>query len=295
MATSDFDTVADRLYAGDPADFVAERTAAARAAGDAGLARRIRGLRKPTAAAAFVNHLAWKDSAPLRELAELGEQLREAHEHLAGPRLRELAHRRAELVRRIMGEAHGLSESVAREVEDTLEAVVAGPDVARLALAGRLTSKANQNADQWLSLPVKESSRPRPSAKDKAGTEKAGPGKGRADKSAAGKAGSDKPASGKSAADKSVAEKARAEKRRAEQQREREERRRRETEARKARATAERDLVRAQRVAEQANARVTEVRKRLTEAEDRAARAAEELATAREAFEKADQAAENPG
>ncbi|WP_020657432.1 hypothetical protein [Amycolatopsis benzoatilytica] len=157
MATSDFDSVADRLYAGEPAAFVAERTAAARAAKEAGdveLARRIRALRKPTAAAAHINRLARAGSGPLTELAALGEQLRDAHEHLDGARLRELAHRRSELVQRIVRDAAALSESVVREVEETLEAIVADAEVARQALAGRLTSKAHHDADRWLSLPT---------------------------------------------------------------------------------------------------------------------------------------------
>ncbi|GAA3574980.1 hypothetical protein GCM10022222_69430 [Amycolatopsis ultiminotia] len=261
VATPDFDTVADRLYAGDPAEFVTERTAAAgaaKSAGDAELARRIRALRKPTAAAAFVNRLARADSPALRELAELGARLREAHEQLAGTRLRELAHRRADLLRQIRREGTGLSESVAREVEQTLEAIVADPELARIALAGRLTAKAHQEADQWLSLPVKENTRPRSSEKDR------------------------RPASA-------------AKEQRQREQRQREEQRRRQAKASKARAEAERELVRAQRVAEQADARVTDLRERLTEAEDRAARAADELAKARSAFEKADQAVENPG
>ncbi|WP_033294277.1 hypothetical protein [Amycolatopsis jejuensis] len=254
MATSDFDTVADRLYAGQPADFVAERTAAARAAkdaGDADLASRIRALRKPTAAAAYVNRLARDGSTPLSELAALGEQLRTAHEQLDGSRLRELAQQRAELVQRIVRDASGLSESVAREVEETLEAVVADADVARLALAGRLTSKARQDADQWLSLPQNPVpiKKKRQSEKDR----------------------------------KAEEERLRAE----------EEARIRALERRqavRARAEAERNLQRAERTAEQADARVTELRDRLAEAEERAARAATDLAKAQVTFEEADDA-----
>ena len=178
MATSDFDTVADRLYAGEPAEFVADRTAAARAAKEAGdveLARRIRALRKPTAAAAYINRLARAGSAPLTELAGLGEQLRAAHEQLDGARLRELAHRRSALVQRIVRDATALSESVAREVEETLEAIVADTEVAQLALSGRLTSKARQDADRWLSLPTNPApaKKTRQSEKDRKAEEEA--------------------------------------------------------------------------------------------------------------------------
>lgn len=277
----DFDTVADDLYAGEPASFVASRTAAARAAkseGDAALARRIQALRKPTTAAFFVNRLARDGSPALAELSDLGDRLRAAHASLAGDQLRELAQRRAELVRSVLRDAPDLSDSVAREVEETLETVVADPAVARLVLAGRLTSVAHQDADQWLSLPASSSA----SAKKKP-TLAAAPAK--------------KPAPAKEnprrkqADEKAAREK--SEKDRATQERERaarEEWQRKASAATRERAEASRTLVRTERIAEQADARLSELRARLADAEDRAARAAADLTAARAAFDKADEA-----
>ncbi|MFJ4099469.1 hypothetical protein [Amycolatopsis japonica] len=147
----DFDEVADELYAGDPAEFVAvrnQRAKEAKAAGDAALAERIRALRKPTLAATILNRRA--GSPELAELAKLGDELRKAHSALAGEDLRKLAKRRQELVNRILRDERSMSESVSREVEATLEAVVADPEVAALALAGRLSSGADSTGDQWL-------------------------------------------------------------------------------------------------------------------------------------------------
>ncbi|MFI5609110.1 hypothetical protein [Amycolatopsis sp. NPDC051903] len=272
MAAPDFDTVAEDLYAGEPAEFVASRTAAAREAkkaGDAELARRIQALRKPTTAAFFVNRLARDGSAALTELAELGDRLRTAHANLAGAELRELAQRRTELVRGVLRDAPGLSDAVAREVEETLETVVADPDVARLVLAGRLTSVAHQDVDQWLSWPAPA-----------AGAPKKKPAKPQAAKEKPRKA-DEKAARAKSEKDRRDRERERAE---------REDHQRKVTAATRDRAEASRALVRAERVAEQADARVTELRERLADAEERAARAAEELSTAQAAFEKADEA-----
>ncbi|WP_410599852.1 hypothetical protein [Amycolatopsis sp. lyj-90] len=147
----EFDEVADELYAGDPAVFVSvrnQRAKEAKVAGDAALAERIRALRKPTLAATILNRRA--GSPELEELARLGEDLRRAHSALAGSDLRKLTRQRQDLVNRILRGERAMSEPVAREVEATLEAVVADPEVAALALAGRLSSGADSAGDQWL-------------------------------------------------------------------------------------------------------------------------------------------------
>ncbi|MDX3193132.1 hypothetical protein PV458_32390 [Streptomyces sp. MN03-5084-2B] len=263
----DFDTVAGELYGGDLAEFVSARNAAVKAAkagGDAELAKRIQQLRKPTTAAAIVNGLARDDSDQLRELAELGTELRDAHTRLAGDELRALTRRRGELVRRILHELPSMSDTVTREVEATLEAVAAEPDTAALALAGRLTSVAHQDTDQWFSL-----------------------------------AASVPPATGKrpeKLVDKAAPARPKRDHRREEEERkqaraERERLRKEAAERDKDRAVAERDLVRTERAAEQATARVDDLRERLAEAEERAGRAAAELETAKAAFAEADAAA----
>ncbi|MFF1612903.1 hypothetical protein ACFVYA_34480 [Amycolatopsis sp. NPDC058278] len=264
----DFDTVAGELYGGDLAEFVSARNAAVKAAkagGDAELAKRIQQLRKPTTAAAIVNGLARDDSDQLRELAELGAELRDAHTRLAGDELRALTRRRGELVRRILHELPSMSDTVTREVEATLEAVAAEPDTAALALAGRLTSVAHQDTDQWFSL-----------------------------------AASVPPATGKRSAklvDKAEPARPKRDHRREEEEErararaERERLRKEAAERDKERAVAERDLVRTERAAEQATARVNDLRERLAEAEDRAGRATAEFETAKAAFDEADAAA----
>ncbi|WP_410568067.1 hypothetical protein [Amycolatopsis sp. cmx-4-61] len=263
----DFDTVAGELYGGDLAEFVSARNKAAKAAkaeGDAELAKRIQQLRKPTTAAAIVNGLGRDDSEQLRELAELGAELRDAHTRLAGDELRALTRRRGELVRRILHELPSMSDTVSREVEATLEAVAADPDTAALALAGRLTSMAHQDTDQWFSL-----------------------------------AASVPPVTGKrpeKLVDKAEPAKPKRDHRREEEDRkraraERERLRKEAAERDRDRAAAERDLVRTERAAEQAKARVDDLRERLAEAEERAERETAEFEKAKAAFEEADAAA----
>ncbi|HEY2057142.1 MAG TPA: hypothetical protein VGH57_02120 [Amycolatopsis sp.] len=269
----DFDTVAEALYSGEPGEFVAARTAAARdatAAGDRELAARIRALRKPTRAAFVINRLARDGAASLTELAALGQRLREAHTNLAGAELRDLAHRRNELVRRIMADAPNLSDAVAREVEETLEAMVADPSVAELALAGRLTSMAQQDADQWLSLPVSSVASKKP-APTKAVPKKA--------------------ASPSVERKKAEEDRQARERERAQAHARREEQRRKAAAAQRERAEAARTLIRAEHAAEQADARVTDLRTRLADAEARATQATKDLTAARSAFEAAKKAA----
>ncbi|MEU0793751.1 hypothetical protein ABZ342_27070 [Amycolatopsis sp. NPDC005961] len=265
----DFDTVAGELYGGDLAEFVSARNAAAKAAkaeGNAELAAKIRELRKPTTAAAIVNRLAREDDAELRELAELGDELRDAHTRLAGDDLRALTRRRGELVRRIVHGLPSMSDTVSREVEATLEAVAADPGTAELAVAGRLTSVAHQDTDQWFTLAANAAP---PSAGKRPAklVEKAEPAKPKRDHR-------------------------REEEERRQARAERERLRKEAAELAKERAVAERDLVRTERAAEQATARVEDLRTRLAEAEERAERATAEFEKAKETYEQADNAAE---
>ncbi|WP_372664251.1 hypothetical protein [Amycolatopsis kentuckyensis] len=270
----DFDTVAGELYGGDLAEFVSARNAAAKAAkaeGDAELAAKIRELRKPTTAAAIVNRLARDDPDELRELAEVGDELRDAHTRLAGDDLRALTRRRGQLVRRIVHGLPSMSDTVSREVEATLEAVAADPDTAALALAGRLTSVAHQDTDQWFTLAA-TASPPSSGRRPARMVEKAEP------------ATSKRPEKDRrqQEADRRERERVRAE---------RERLRKEAAELAKERAVAERDLVRTERAAEQATARVEDLRTRLAEAEERAERATAEFEEAEETFDRADKAA----
>jgi hypothetical protein len=141
--------VADELYTRAPSAFTAardERAAEARASGDAGLAAEIRKLRRPTVSAWLVNLLAREAPGQVGELLELGASLREAQQALAGERLRDLSAQRGRLVTALVQEAKRLaaqagqpvSAQVEREVQDTLEAALADPDIAEAVRSGRL-------------------------------------------------------------------------------------------------------------------------------------------------------------
>ena len=112
------------LYGGDPADFVAVRkelAAAARTAGERDAAREIAALRKPTAAAAAVNHL---DDGAISDVLALGEQMRAAQTSLDAATLKELSARRQELLQQIVTR-HDLNGSLAEAVRATLLAAIA--------------------------------------------------------------------------------------------------------------------------------------------------------------------------
>jgi hypothetical protein len=144
-----FDAVVDQLYALPPAEFVAAREAqakAARAAGDRDLAARIRTLRRPTAGAWMVNLLARERPELLRQLVELGGELRAAQEGLRGEDLRALSGQRQQVVSALVEEARRLSraagqrgsEEAAYEVERTLLAALADADVGEQVASGAL-------------------------------------------------------------------------------------------------------------------------------------------------------------
>jgi chromosome segregation ATPase len=141
----------DDLYAAKPEDFTALRTELATAAkkrGEADAAKRISAARKPTTAAWIVNLLALRNADAKRRLADLGDQLREAHAAMDGERIRGLSsgQRRLvdELARAAFEEADVADPSAALrdDVTGTLQAAIADPDVA--ARLGRLTK-----AERW--------------------------------------------------------------------------------------------------------------------------------------------------
>ncbi|MFD5163573.1 hypothetical protein ACFWMJ_36915 [Streptomyces hawaiiensis] len=145
----DYDSVADELYALRPEEFTAARASAmasARTAGDRELAERIRALRKPSLAAWVSNLLVRNSPGEVEPLLRLGEGLRQAHQDLDGAQLRELSRRQHALIRALSLQArqlaeeagHPIGESVQREVESTLHAVLADPDAARAWAGGRL-------------------------------------------------------------------------------------------------------------------------------------------------------------
>lgn len=144
----DLDSAADELYGGAREDFTPRRkelAKEARSAGDATLAAAIEKLAKPTTSAWLANQLARDAGADVDEVAELGDAFREAHAKLAGDDLRALSQRRTKLVAALVrqaGKLNGaaLTEGVTRELEDIFTTAIADAEVARVLIAGRLTS-----------------------------------------------------------------------------------------------------------------------------------------------------------
>ncbi|MGH3366445.1 MAG: hypothetical protein ACRDOY_04520 [Nocardioidaceae bacterium] len=149
----DLDSVADELYGLPPSEFTAQRNARAkqaRADGHRELASGIQDLAKPSTSAWLVNQLARRLGADLEPLIELGRDLREASSNVSGDELRALTRQRHEVVNALVQQARSLaakdglrvSESIATEVRQTLDASLADSAVAEAVLSGRLTRPA---------------------------------------------------------------------------------------------------------------------------------------------------------
>ncbi|MDX2593736.1 hypothetical protein PV343_16035 [Streptomyces sp. WI03-4A] len=146
----DLDAVADELYGLAPDDFTTARDTrakAARAAGNRELAGEIRRLRRPTLAAWASNLLVRERPTEVRNLLQLGEGLRQAHQDLDGERLRELSVRQHQLTFALARQAaeltaragRSIGEAARQDVQDTLQAALADPEAAEEWAAGRLT------------------------------------------------------------------------------------------------------------------------------------------------------------
>lgn len=115
----DIEAVARDLYGLPPEEFTRarnSRAAEARAAGDTGLASRVKDLRKPTTAAWLLNRLVRDHAAEIRDVVELGARLRAAQGSLAADELRALDRRRRELTREVAERAGGLAAQEGRRV-----------------------------------------------------------------------------------------------------------------------------------------------------------------------------------
>ncbi|MEV6298147.1 hypothetical protein AB0M02_01945 [Actinoplanes sp. NPDC051861] len=150
---SSTDSVVRRLYEEPPEGFVATRAAAieeARRAGDRETAKRLAALKKPTVAAWVVNLLARKRPELIGELVELSTALRAAQRDLHGDQLRELSNQRRQFVSALVAAARKLAVSSGAplaklplgEVEATLTAALADPEVASQVQSGRLIRAA---------------------------------------------------------------------------------------------------------------------------------------------------------
>jgi hypothetical protein len=154
----DVEAVLDELYTTPPSDFVPRRETlalAARTAGRADDARRIRAARRPTLAAWAANLLLRSRPEESRQFLELGEALREAYDALDAESLKTLSEQRRRVVSALSRQAgqlardagQRLSESVQQDLEATLRAVLADPDAADEWAAGRLVSALTPPSD----------------------------------------------------------------------------------------------------------------------------------------------------
>ncbi|MEV6488995.1 hypothetical protein AB0M20_10230 [Actinoplanes sp. NPDC051633] len=148
------DEIIRRMYESPPEGFVAARSAAiadAKKSGDKLAVKRLTALRKPTVAAWLVNLLALKRPELIDQLVELAEGLRVAQRTLQGDELRELSTQRRQIVSALVNEARKLAVAEDRglagklplgEVEATLTAALAEPEVAEQVRSGRLVRAA---------------------------------------------------------------------------------------------------------------------------------------------------------
>jgi hypothetical protein len=149
------DELIRRLYEAPPEGFVAARTMAiaeAKKAGDQATAKRLAALKKPTVAAWVVNLLALRKPELIDELVELSGALRSAQRGLDGAQLRELSDQRRQVVSALVAQARKLAVAADRsmagaklplsEVEATLTAAMAEPEIAEQVRTGRLIRAA---------------------------------------------------------------------------------------------------------------------------------------------------------
>jgi hypothetical protein len=148
--------IADRLYRLAPEEFTEARDGQVRKARVEGRpedANVIKTWRRPKTSAWLVNTLARERTDQLSQLYELDAALREAQQRGAGDQLRVLTRQRRQIVDGLVSEArsladnagHGISESVVREVEGTLQAALADPRAADAVRTGRLLTALSSN------------------------------------------------------------------------------------------------------------------------------------------------------
>ena len=145
----DLDEAADQLYAANPDDFMAARTALAKQAkeaGDKALAKQISGLRKPTRSAWLVNLVARAEPDQVTKLVELGAALQEAQQAMDGDTLRRLSRDRRTMIDTLARRAGELGrdqgypppDGAIQEVSQSLQAALGDATIAEQVQAGRL-------------------------------------------------------------------------------------------------------------------------------------------------------------
>lgn len=140
--------IANRLYALPLDEFMAARTAAAKAAADSepGLPAAVRALPKPSVAAWAVNMLATHQPDIVEQLADLGGRMRAAQSSLDAAGLRELGRERRTLLAAAVDTARSVAEqqgrsisgAIASDVDRTLRALTADEGAAAAVQSGRL-------------------------------------------------------------------------------------------------------------------------------------------------------------
>ena len=150
MSTTDpFAAIAAELYGLVPGEFTNARNGYAkqlRDDGDRELSDRVKSLRKPASAAWVVNLLVRHQGDQIAQLLDLGQALRQAQDDFDGDALRELNKQRRRLVAAVAGQGRELardagqkvSESVVRQVEETLHAAMIDSDAAAAVRSGVL-------------------------------------------------------------------------------------------------------------------------------------------------------------
>ena len=146
----DLDSAVSELYGLVPEEFMDARKRlglGAKSGGDAGLAKAIDSVRKPTAAAWALNQLVRRRPDELERLLALAASLQDASERMDGAAMRDLGRERTRLIDELVratsdvaSEAGGaLSMPVADQVRQTFVAALASPPAAEAVASGRLT------------------------------------------------------------------------------------------------------------------------------------------------------------
>ncbi|HYX85348.1 MAG TPA: hypothetical protein VE777_10295 [Gaiellales bacterium] len=158
----------ERLYGLDAAEFVAERTAAARRLrkeGRRGEADAVAALRKPSVAAAVVNRLARAEPRLVGELLDAGARLREVQLGAgSGADLRSAAEAEQSALSAVIGSAgRSSAESTLQHVRETLHAAALDPELAELVRRGILDREAQAiGFPMGIAVPPDRAARPKP-------------------------------------------------------------------------------------------------------------------------------------
>jgi hypothetical protein len=144
MSSAELLEIADRVYAGPAAEFIATRDAEAKACDDKELATQVKALKKPSVAAWAVNLLVRRESEQIDQVLGLAESLRAAAESLDGEELRSLTRQRRQLTAALTQTARELvreydvrlTGAVADQVEGMLNAAMLDPTAAAVLRSG---------------------------------------------------------------------------------------------------------------------------------------------------------------